>query len=244
MFCLGGSKLRRDCDVGVQHDSWGVRREKRLACQNWSQRDQWWGFWCLIEGQTRNRVILDWCKGGGGVIPHLQCSAVRHQPISSQLRGRGRGQRLTTAKESSRSDTATENKWEREAVVVRASGLVPNSSSASLLVHRPLFCVTFDFSSGDVLPLCSSFFLFLISLCFLFLCGWSERLFFPNTYTLLCPPPLHHIPWASVHLAGKSSRSVSVRADVITTDSLRFASRHFQVFMFLQRSLSSDNSSW
>lgn len=189
------------------------------------------------EGQTRNSVILDWCKGGGGVIPHLQCSAVQHQPISSQLRGRGRGQRLTTAKESSRSDTATENKWEREAVVVRASGLMPNSSLCiSPLSRFPQTGLLCNLWVSLLDPRClyalPSFYSWFPFVCFLLLCGWSERLFFPNTYTPFCPPPLHHISWASVHLAGKSSRSVSVRADVITTDSLRFALRQFQVFMF------------
>lgn len=68
-------------------------------------------FGVLIKRGKQGRVLF-WIdvKEVGGVIPHLQCSAVQHQPISSQLRGRGRGQSLSTAKESSRSDTATENK--------------------------------------------------------------------------------------------------------------------------------------
>lgn len=207
-------------------------------------------FGVLIKRGKQGRVLF-WIdvKEVGGVIPHLQCSAVQHQPISSELRGRGRGQSLSTAKESSRSDTATENKWEREAVVVRASGLVPNSSLCisplSLFPQTGRLCnLWFSLLDPRCLYALPSFYSWFPFVCFSFLCGWSERLFFPNTYTPFCPPPLHHIPWASVHLAGKSSRSVSVRADVITTDSLGFALRQFQVFLFLHSSLSSDYSSW
>lgn len=177
-------------------------KEERLAWQKWKWRRWGWWWWCqwwIYRGEYGKLLFWVRCKGGGGHLsPAMQCCTASANQLSAE-RERRRGQSLTTAKESSRSDTARENKWEREAVVVRASGLVLNSrfsafSPFSILIFTTRFSVkplissssvTLAFTPGPIFPWFH--FVFLCPLCGVI--GFS---FFLNTYTLFCPPPLHH----------------------------------------------------
>lgn len=62
-------------------------------------------------------------------------------------------------------------------------------------------------STFPYIPL-SALVLYLLVFFFFSPCGWIERLFLTPVHSP--PPSIHHIPWASVHLAGKRRMCVSV----------------------------------
>lgn len=72
------------------------------------------------------------------VVPHLQCSAGLHHPIIFKLSVKGAGQRLTTAKESSRSD----GEKERERAGGKVSEAVSECSGAPGLSLQQSFYIS------------------------------------------------------------------------------------------------------
>lgn len=82
---LVGNKPWRDCNSGCAARLWWcITKRNGWHGRNGNER-RWWCFWWIYRGE--HRVVLFWLDVKEvGVIPHLQCSALQHQPISAQLR--------------------------------------------------------------------------------------------------------------------------------------------------------------
>lgn len=92
------------------------------------------------------------------VVPHLQCSAGLHHPIIFKLSVKGAGQRLTTAKESSRSDGEKESERAGGKVsegVSECSG-APGLSLQQSFYISPLLSLLPSLHSAPCCPLSSA----------------------------------------------------------------------------------------
>lgn len=204
-----------------------------------------------MEWGERDVVLVRWGWRAGGLTSSLTCNAVLGciNQSSPSCQWEGLGQRLTTAKESSRSYRESEGEGEKETEYVRGKSeresqqcavvsCAPGLSLQQCLYNSPLCTHLPQTLLSSILFLVLSHLLILfLTLILYYLCFSNRFLFLHSTFHSLHPASsssnpsspslpgewsrrltpalfpiwsfsLHYIPWASVHLAGKSKMCV------------------------------------
>lgn len=152
---------------------------------------------CLSDKEEGGRLLAD-------VVPHLQCSAGLHHPIIFELSVKGAGKRLTTAKESSRSDGEKEREragGKSERGSQRVQWCSRTQPTAELLHFSSSFSSSFP-------ALCSLLSSFLSSASLLFatpfLCNLGFSVISIDCSLLLIPSTFHY-PFFSLFSLGSQS---------------------------------------